>query len=102
MEKGHLGFVKVNMDGLPIGRKVHLNAHACYETLAQALEDMFVNPITGITFIHECSSGESEQERKASKLLNGSSEFVLTYEDKEGDWMRIGDVPLEYAPFISF
>ncbi|XP_057953852.1 auxin-responsive protein IAA13-like [Malania oleifera] len=72
MEKGHLGFVEVNMDGLPIGRKVDPNAHACYETLAQALEDI-----------------ESEQARMASKLLNGSSEFVLTYEDKE-------------APFISF
>lgn len=43
-EKGHLGFVKVNMDGLPIGRKVDLDAHACYETLAQTLEDMFLRP----------------------------------------------------------
>lgn len=43
-EKGHLGFVKVNMDGLPIGRKVDLDAHACYETLAQTLEDMFFSP----------------------------------------------------------
>ncbi|KAJ4840274.1 hypothetical protein Tsubulata_024972 [Turnera subulata] len=40
-EKMHLGFVKVNMDGVPIGRKVDLNAHASYETLAQTLEDMF-------------------------------------------------------------
>ncbi|XP_057965440.1 auxin-responsive protein IAA13-like [Malania oleifera] len=93
MEKGHLGFVKVNMDGLLIGRKVDLNAHACYETLAQALEDMFVNPTTGITSI--CLSGQSEQARKASKLLNGSFKFVLTYEDKEGDWILVGDVPWE-------
>ncbi|XP_057975308.1 auxin-responsive protein IAA13-like [Malania oleifera] len=96
MEKGHLGFVKVNMDGLPIGRKVDLNAHACYETLAQALEDMFVNPTTGITSIH------NEQAKMAYNLLNGSSEFVLTYEDKEADWMLVEDVPWEYAPFISF
>lgn len=34
-------FVKVNMDGDPIGRKVDLNAHNSYETLALALEDMF-------------------------------------------------------------
>lgn len=40
-EKGHLGYVKVNMDGIAIGRKVDLNAHSCYETLAQTLEDMF-------------------------------------------------------------
>ncbi|KAL0287012.1 UNVERIFIED_CONTAM: Auxin-responsive protein IAA11 [Sesamum angustifolium] len=34
-------FVKVNMDGIPIGRKVDLNAHSCYKTLAHALDDMF-------------------------------------------------------------
>lgn len=46
-EKGghvHSKFVKVNMDGVPIGRKVDLNAYVCYETLAQALEDMFQRP----------------------------------------------------------
>lgn len=45
-EKGHgkSSFVKVNMDGVPIGRKVDLNAHVSYETLAQALEDMFHRP----------------------------------------------------------
>lgn len=39
--KGHLGFVKVNVDGVVIGRKVDLNAHSCYEKLALMLEDMF-------------------------------------------------------------
>lgn len=34
-------FVKVNMDGAPIGRKVDLNAHSCYETLARTLDGMF-------------------------------------------------------------
>ncbi|XP_048430494.1 auxin-responsive protein IAA12-like isoform X2 [Pyrus x bretschneideri] len=85
-EKGHLGFVKVNMDGIPIGRKVDLNAHSCYETLAQTLEEMFISPTTTI-------GGDTEQAKKPSKLLDGSSEFVLTYEDKEGDWMLVGDVP---------
>ncbi|XP_057965407.1 auxin-responsive protein IAA13-like [Malania oleifera] len=83
MKKGHLGFLKVNMDGLSIGRKVDLNASSIYATLAQAREDMLG------------SSGESEQLRKATKLLNGSSEFVLTYEDKEGDLMLVRDVPWE-------
>ncbi|XP_059446167.1 auxin-responsive protein IAA13-like [Corylus avellana] len=92
-EKCHLGFVKVNMDGVPIGRKVDLNAHSCYETLAQMLEDMFFRSTTAVSSIG--SSGEKEQSQKASgyKLLDGSSEFVLTYEDKEGDWMLVGDVP---------
>lgn len=44
MDKGPLKtslFVKVNMDGTAIGRKVDLSAHNCYETLARTLEDMF-------------------------------------------------------------
>ncbi|CAH9072055.1 unnamed protein product [Cuscuta europaea] len=40
-EKGNIGFVKVNMDGLPIGRKVDVSAHTCYESLAEMLEQMF-------------------------------------------------------------
>ncbi|XP_054801314.1 auxin-responsive protein IAA11-like [Prosopis cineraria] len=46
-EKAHVRrslFVKVNMDGTPIGRKVDLSAHSSYETLAQTLEDMFNEP----------------------------------------------------------
>lgn len=35
-------FVKVNIDGVAIGRKVDLNAHTCYETLSRALDDMFM------------------------------------------------------------
>lgn len=50
-EKGHLGFIKVNIDGLPIGRKVDLNAHTCYESLAQVLEDMFFRSNTTMTSI---------------------------------------------------
>lgn len=34
-------FVKVKMDGMPIGRKVDLSSHRDYETLALILEDMF-------------------------------------------------------------
>lgn len=34
-------FVKVKMDGDPIGRKVDLHVHNSYETLAAALELMF-------------------------------------------------------------
>ncbi|KAL0414187.1 UNVERIFIED_CONTAM: Auxin-responsive protein IAA13 [Sesamum radiatum] len=85
-ERGHLGFVKVNMDGLPIGRKVDLNAHKSYETLAKTLEEMFFKP--SLT-----TRGGKEQPIQPPRLLDGSSEFVLTYEDKEGDWMLVGDVP---------
>ncbi|KAF3973338.1 hypothetical protein CMV_003223 [Castanea mollissima] len=89
-EKGQLGFVKVNMDGVPIGRKVDLNAHSCYDTLAQMLEDMFFRSTATVN----SRGGEKEQATtQPSKLLDSSSEFVLTYEDKEGDWMLVGDVP---------
>ena len=41
-------FVKVNMDGDPIGRKIDLNAHSSYETLAVALEAMFHKSTGGL------------------------------------------------------
>ncbi|CAL0309795.1 unnamed protein product [Lupinus luteus] len=88
-------FVKVNKDGTPIGRKVDLSAHSSYETLARTLEDMFNEPTTVTTGKgsngegHGITAGTDGQ----SKLLDGSSNFVLTYEDGEGDWMLVGDVP---------
>lgn len=48
------------------------------------------------------SGGEKEQATKPSKLLDGSSDFVLTYEDKEGDWMLVGDVPWGYASLVHY
>lgn len=39
---------------------------------------------------------------RPSKLLDGSSDFVLTYEDKDGDWMLVGDVPWGYVISIRF
>ncbi|XP_010457505.1 PREDICTED: auxin-responsive protein IAA12 [Camelina sativa] len=78
-----LGFVKVNMDGVGIGRKVDMRSHSSYENLAQTLEEMFFG-MTGTT---------CRENAKPLRLLDGSSDFVLTYEDKEGDWMLVGDVP---------
>ncbi|XP_061343465.1 auxin-responsive protein IAA11-like isoform X2 [Gastrolobium bilobum] len=88
-------FVKVNMDGIPIGRKVDLSAHSSYKTLARTLEDMFNEPTTVLT----CKGSNGENHGIVvgvdgqSRLLDGSSNFVLTYKDKEGDWMLVGDVP---------
>ncbi|KAG8389149.1 hypothetical protein BUALT_Bualt02G0199100 [Buddleja alternifolia] len=89
-------FVKVNMDGIPIGRKVDLNAHTCYKSLARALDDMFRTNVA----VGARRSNVEEQivvaaTRQPGRLLDGSSEFVLTYEDKDGDWMLVGDVPWE-------
>ncbi|CAN8247772.1 unnamed protein product [Cochlearia groenlandica] len=85
-KKAQVGFIKVNMDGVAIGRKVDLNAHSSYENLAKTLEDMFFRASPG-------TIGLTGQFTKPLRLLDGSSEFVLTYEDKEGDWMLVGDVP---------
>ncbi|KAK4354872.1 hypothetical protein RND71_027066 [Anisodus tanguticus] len=93
--KNDADFVKVNMDGLPIGRKVDLSSHSCYETLGKILEEMFIKSSRTTNFTY---CGEKEV-TKACKLLDGSSEFVLTYEDKDGDWMLVGDVP--WGMFMS-
>uniref|UniRef100_A0ACD5ZEW6 Uncharacterized protein n=1 Tax=Avena sativa TaxID=4498 RepID=A0ACD5ZEW6_AVESA len=86
-KKGRVpGWVKVNMDGEVIGRKVDLNAHRSYKTLALALEIMFTKPSAGL-----CASNST----KSLKLLDSSSEYQLTYEDRDGDWMLVGDVPWE-------
>lgn len=53
-----------------------------------------------LTSLGQCGSyGVSSQEKTLSEsrlvdLLHGS-EYVLTYEDKDGDWMLVGDVPWE-------
>ncbi|GKU86198.1 hypothetical protein SLEP1_g752 [Rubroshorea leprosula] len=94
-------FVKVNMDGTLIGRKVDLNSLGSYETLAKTLEAMFLRPTSSMdprrTIVHE--NGIMTEATRPSKLLDGSAEFVLTYEDKEGDWMLVGDVP--WGMFLS-
>jgi hypothetical protein len=50
--------------------------------------------IVGFLF-SEVAQGASQalSGREKHFLLSGGSDFVLTYEDKEGDWMLVGDVP---------
>lgn len=43
---------------------------------------------------HGALGREVLSESKLKDLLHGS-EYVLTYEDKDGDWMLMGDVPWE-------
>ncbi|OIT40557.1 PREDICTED: auxin-induced protein 22D-like [Nicotiana attenuata] len=70
-------YVKVSMDGVAYLRKIDLNLYKSYPQLLKALENMF-----------KCSIGVySEREG-----YNGS-DYVPTYEDKDGDWMLAGDVP---------
>lgn len=77
--EGHGMYVKVSMDGAPYLRKIDLSCYKGYSELLKALEMMF-----------KFSVGEYF-ERDGYK----GSDFVPTYEDKDGDWMLIGDVPWE-------
>ncbi|KAK9097049.1 hypothetical protein Sjap_022546 [Stephania japonica] len=85
-------FVKVSMDGAPYLRKVDLRAYTTYQDLSSALEKMFSCFTIGQCGSHGAPGRESLSESKLRDLLHGS-EFVLTYEDKDGDWMLVGDVP---------
>ncbi|KAK6911383.1 AUX/IAA domain [Dillenia turbinata] len=68
-------YVKVSMDGAPYLRKIDLNVFKGYKELIKALEDMFKFSVGGF----------SEREGY------DGSEYVPTYEDKDGDWMLVGD-----------
>ncbi|KAL5561799.1 hypothetical protein UlMin_031546 [Ulmus minor] len=76
-------FVKVSVDGAPYLRKIDLRVYKSYPELLKNLENMFKLTI----------GNYSEREG-----YNGS-EFAPTYEDKDGDWMLVGDVPWEM--FVS-
>ncbi|OAY44244.1 auxin-responsive protein IAA16 [Manihot esculenta] len=85
-------FVKVSMDGAPYLRKVDLKLYKSYQELSDALGKMFSSFTIG-----NCGSQGMKDfmnESKLIDLLNGS-EYVPTYEDKDGDWMLVGDVPWE-------
>ncbi|XP_059643861.1 auxin-responsive protein IAA17-like [Cornus florida] len=75
-------FVKVAVDGAPFLRKVNLEMYNSYQQLLSALEEMF----TCFTI------GNYQNERKLMDPVNGI-EYLPTYEDKDGDWMLVGDVP---------
>lgn len=79
-EKESLGgavFVKVSMDGAPYLRKLDLGSYKGYRELSDAMCDMFI-PFA----MKDVVKGDG-------------SEYASTYEDKDGDWMLVGDVPWE-------
>ncbi|PIN02406.1 hypothetical protein CDL12_25078 [Handroanthus impetiginosus] len=87
-------FVKVSMDGAPYLRKVDLRTYSAYPELSSALEKMFSCFTIGQYGSHGAPGREMLSESKLKDLLQGT-EYVLTYEDKDGDWMLVGDVPWE-------
>ncbi|XP_006656684.1 auxin-responsive protein IAA20-like [Oryza brachyantha] len=72
------GYVKVKMEGVAIGRKVDLSLHGSYAELLDTLHRMF--PSTN-------QEDDGDDRRRHP--------HAVTYEDGEGDWMLVGDVPWE-------
>ncbi|CAK8543528.1 unnamed protein product [Lathyrus sativus] len=85
-------FVKVSMDGAPYLRKVDLKMYKNYSQLSDSLGKMFSSFTIG-----NCESQGMKDFMNESKLMNllNNSDYVATYEDKDGDWMLVGDVPWE-------
>ncbi|XP_076952030.1 auxin-responsive protein IAA1-like [Bidens hawaiensis] len=80
--KNNCKYVKVAVDGAPYLRKLDLELYSCYEQLLCTFEDLF-----------PCISTRTVlNEMKLMDPVNGM-EYVPTYEDKDGDWMLVGDVP---------
>ncbi|KAJ4952761.1 hypothetical protein NE237_029593 [Protea cynaroides] len=71
-------YVKVSMDGAPFLRKIDLKTQKGYSDLSAAFEELF--RCYGIGGMWKDSD---------------SSEYIPIYEDKDGDWMLVGDVPWE-------
>ncbi|XP_062206810.1 auxin-responsive protein IAA6-like isoform X2 [Phragmites australis] len=92
--------VKINMDGIPIGRKVDLAAYDSYEKLSVAVKELFHGFLEAQKDISGAESAwHGADEKIFSQLLDGSGEYTLAYEDNEGDMMLVRDVP--WNAFIS-
>lgn len=89
--------VKINMDGIPIGRKVDLEIYDSYQKLSSAVEELFRG------FLEDLSCAESGEQGAEDKifsgLLDGTGVYTLIYEDNDGDRMLAGDIP--WKVFVS-
>lgn len=92
-------FVKINMDGVPIGRKVDLKAYDSYEKLSSAVDELFRGLLAAQNDPSVNNIQNSQGEKAITGLLDGSGEYTLVYEDNEGDRMLAGDVP--WHMFVS-
>ncbi|CAN6450030.1 unnamed protein product [Victoria cruziana] len=91
--------IKVSMDGAPYLRKVDLKTCATYDELSSSLEKMFSCFTIGRCGSSRVPSRDVLNDGKLMDFLNGS-EYIITYEDEDGDWMLVGDVPWEM--FVGF
>lgn len=83
--RGRGGYVKVKMEGVAIGRKLDVSLHASYDDLRRTLDRMFPRPAAGTPRADAEQGGRNEHR----------GQYVVTYEDREGDWLLVGDAPWE-------
>lgn len=90
-------YVKINMDGVAIGRKVDLKAYDNYQRLSSAVDELF----RGLLAAQGDGSSDTTKTQidVTTGLLDGNGEYTLVYEDNEGDRILVGDVP--WGMFIS-
>lgn len=62
--------------------------------LARTLLGSVISSVSDHCGSHGIPGRDGLSESCLMDLLTGS-EYVLTYEDKDGDWMLVGDVPWE-------
>lgn len=91
--KGGGLFVKINMDGVPIGRKVDLTAYDGYTDLSAAVGKLFRGLLAAQRDPAATAGGEAAEEEVEEPVIGG--DYTLVYEDDEGDRVLVGDVPWE-------
>ncbi|KAF8715751.1 hypothetical protein HU200_026697 [Digitaria exilis] len=92
--------VKINMDGIPIGRKIDLAAYDNYQKLSFAIEELFSGFLEAQKDL-DCTESEElgAEEKIFSGLLDGTGEYTLVYEDNGGSRTPVGDLP--WNVFVS-
>lgn len=113
-------YVKVSMDGAPYLRKIDMRVYKGYPELLKALGDMLKFTVgKHIKIVLRYSTSKEDHIMLLGKEFDKDygadhrfgwtfspgeyseregykgSEYVPTYEDKDGDWMLVGDVPWE-------
>ncbi|XP_010519879.1 PREDICTED: auxin-responsive protein IAA28 [Tarenaya hassleriana] len=95
-------YVKINMEGVPIGRKVNLSTLTDYQQLSTTVDRLF----SGLLAIQMNSTVDGdEEEGKTNDQSRGKDswdpkrQYTLVYEDTDGDRVLVGDVP--WGMFVS-
>ncbi|XP_038880682.1 auxin-responsive protein IAA1-like [Benincasa hispida] len=77
-------YVKVAADGAPYLRKLDLEMFDGYQQLFIAFEQLFTSFPICCDYLEEGNN---------LNPVKRADEYLPTYEDKDGDWMLVGDVP---------